>query len=246
MAEPLIPTQNLLYSTYLKKALMQALRPVFASHPDPFLRGVKVGPEYPFDEARFPAIVISFYERELKNVGVAHFELFPDPNAINRYQKYAHMMYSGDVQFAVYALSSKDRDLIGDTLVQMLLMGNIEAYTNQFLERIYNPDLINHPDAEGHMVNVNTDRITGMGESVAPAPWQPEDVLVYQKAYRVPVLGEVYSRTQPSVNWGIVDRIDIFPYNPANNEPVPNPPWAGPDGVYGTADDKPDPAPWES
>jgi hypothetical protein len=36
----------------------------------------------------------------------------------------------------------------------------------------------------------------------------------------------------------------MYPYMPAAGETEPNPDWAGPDDVHGTADDKPDPAPW--
>lgn len=245
MSEPLTPVQNIKYSTYLKRALVEALKPVFVNHPDDMLRDTKITVEYPFSEARFPSVVISFYERQIKNAGVAHYEYFKDESELGRYQRYKHILYSGDVQFAVYALSSEERDIIGDTVVQTLLMAPVEVYTNRFLERIYNPDLTTEPDAEGHMVNVNTDDIQGMGESVAPAPWQPEDVLVYQKAYRVAITGEVYSRTLPVTNYGLVERVDIFPYMPADGQVRPEPDWPGPDGVYGTGDDQPDPEPWE-
>lgn len=244
MTEALIPVETIRYKTYLKEALVEGLKPVFANHADPLFQETKVTIETPFDEARFPSIVVRFYERQIKNAGVGHFEFFPDPDAMGRYIKYKHLFYSGDVEFAIYALSSIERDLLSDSLVQILAMGDIEAYTNAFLQRIYNS---NDPAALDHMVNINTDVISGFGETQVPAPWQPEDVLVYQTAYRIGVFGEVYSRTPETdiTNYGIIEKVDVFPYMPVDGEPVPDPNWPGPDTIYGTVDDLPDPAEWD-
>lgn len=250
MAEPLQLVETVRYKTYLKEALVEALRPVFASHADSLFRDTKVTIETPFSEARFPAIVIRFYERQIKAAGIAHSEYFVDPNAsgvtpeTSRYIRYKHNFYSGDIEFAIYALSSYERDLLSDSVVQIITMGDIEAYTNQFLTRIYNPNLTQVPYAQEHMVNINTDVISGFGETQAPAPWQPEDVLVYQTAYRVSMSGEFYSRNPDETNYGIVTGVDVFPYMTADNEVEPSPPWAGPDQQYGTSDDQPDPALW--
>lgn len=251
MAEPLQRIETIRYKTYLKEALVEALRPVFSSHTDPNFRDVKVTIETPFSEAHYPSIVIRFYERQIKNAGIAHEEFFPDPNATGetpattRYIRYRHTFYSGDVEFAIYALSSYERDLLSDSIVQVLNMGDIEAYTNQFLSRIYRPDTDIDPYAAEHMVNLNTDVISGFGETQAPAPWQPEDVLVYQTAYRIGVFGEFYSRTPVSTNYGLLEKVDVFPYMPADNEVQPDPDHPGPDEEYGTGDDVPDPALWE-
>lgn len=251
MAEPLQLVQTIRYKSYLKEALTEALRSVFAGHADALFRDTKVTIETPFTEAHYPAIVIRFYERQIKNAGIAHEEFFPDPNytgdtpAETRYIRYRHNFYSGDVEFAIYALSSYDRDLLSDSLVQILTMADIESYTNQFLARIYHPNLTTDPYAQEHMVNINTDVLSGFGETQAPAPWQPEDVLVYQTAYRIGVFGEFYSRTPAVNNYGLLEKIDIFPYMPAAGEVQPDPDHPGPDGVYNTGDDIPDPAAWE-
>lgn len=246
MAEPLTPVQTIRYATYLKEAICEALASVFASHADPFFRNTKVTIETPFTEAAYPAIVVRFYERNIRNAGISHYEWFADPNAIDRLIPYRHILYTGDIEFAIFALSSYERDLLGDSVMQILTMGDIEVYTNQFLQRIYTADPAIEPASVDHMINVNTDSIDGMGESQAPAPWQPEDVLVYQKAYRLGVFGEVYSRTPSLENYGLVEKVDTFPYMPAAGEVRPEPDHPGPDGVYGTGDDQPDPAPWDT
>lgn len=251
MAEPKQLIQTIQYKTYLKRALTEALKPVFASHADTLFRDTKVTIETPFSEAHYPSIVIRFYERQIKNMGVGHQEWWPDVNfggtgpIDSRFIRYKHFMYTGDVEFAIYTLSSLDRDLISDSIVQVIAMGDIEAYTNQFLQRIYHPDLTAVPAAQDHMVNINTDTISGFGETQAPAPWQPEDVMVYQTAYRVGVMGEFYSRTPSPTTYGVVTGVDVFPWNPGNNETQPTPSWPGPDHTYGTGDDQTDPAVWE-
>lgn len=245
MAEPLQPIQVVRYKTYLKESIIEALKPVFTSHADNLLRDTKITVEFPFTEAHFPSIVVRFYEREIKNAGIAHQEFFEDPNSAGRYIRYRHVLYNGDIEFAVYALSSLERDIISDSLVQILTMGDVESYTNQFLNRIYLPNPNSEPASVDHMINLNTDHISGFGETQAPAPWDPEDVFVYQTAYRIPVFGEFYSRTPAQTNYGIIERVDTFPYMGDLGESVPDPPWPGPDKQYGTGDDLPDPAPWE-
>jgi hypothetical protein len=244
MPEPLIPVQTIRYKTYVKETLVEALRAVFASHPDTILAKTKVGIDFPNTEAAFPAVVIRFYERSIYNAGVAHRELLEDPNVPGRYQKYKHYLYKGDIEFAVYGLSSYDRDIIGDSVVQTIAMGDLENYTSQFYDRIYNANPLTEPYSIEHYININSDKIQGFGETQQIAPWQPEDVMVYQTSYRVEIFGEFYSRIPPTVNYGMIERVETYPYMPAAGEDVPDPDWSGPDDTQGTNDDQPDPAPW--
>lgn len=243
MPEPLIQQETIRYKTWVKQSLVEALRVVFATHEDLMLRKTNIGIDFPFTETEYPAIVVRFYERTIKNAGVAHFELIEIPEGSGQYARYKHYLYEGDIEFAVYALSSYDRDLISDSLVQTLTMGDTESYTNQFLNRIYSPDP-NVDDqkndgtyvaATDHFINLNTDVISGFGESQTVAPWQPEDVLVYQTSYRINIHGEFYSRTPTSQTFGLVERVETYPYMGTLGEPVPNPnpedpaPWSEPD-----------------
>jgi hypothetical protein len=244
MPKPTIPIQTVQYKTYVKEALVEALRNAFTGHPDELLAKVNIGIDYSLEELDYPQIVVRFYERSIKNAGVGHQEWFETAEGTGRYVRFKHMLYTGDIEFAVYALSSYDRDLISDSIVQILTMGDIEPYTNAFLERIYSPNPTTEPVSIEHFINLNTDEIMGFGETQTPAPWGPEDVLVYQTAYRIGIFGEFYSRMpEPQPDYGLVERVDSFPY-PADEE-APDPGWRGPDGVYGTADDQPDDNPWE-
>lgn len=247
MPDPIKPIRQIRYKTYLKKAFTQALRPVFKNHPDPLVATTQVTLDMPLTEQEYPSVVIRFYERDFKNMGVAHEESIEtkDLNGdfTGRYQKYKHYLYHGDVEFAVYALSTYDRDLISDALVQILTMGDAEIYTNAFLARLYTSDEMQASGSTSHFVNLNTDSIQGFGENQAPAPWGPEDKVVYSSSYRANMSGEVYSRTVPNVDYGLLERVEIYPYM-TSLEPIPNPKWSGPDGIQGTSDDQVDPAPW--
>lgn len=237
--EPQLQQQTIKYKTYVKEALVQALRAVFRSHVDPILLGTKVGIDFPFEQADYPAVVVRFYERSITNAGVGHMEHIEDTNNAGRYIKYKHYLYQGDIEFAIYALSSLDRDLISDSIVQTLTMGEMETYTNQFFNRIYDPDSVPAENEGGaydpaidHMINLNTDQISGFGETQVIAPWSPEDVLVYQNSYRINIHGEFYSRTPIDQTYGLIEAVEQYPYSPDAGESKPDP--------------KPeDPAPWE-
>lgn len=247
MTDPIRPIQQIRYKTYLKKAFTQALRPVFQNHPDSLVSDTRVTLDMPMTEQEYPAIVIRFYERDFKNMGVAHEEYIENldsdglPNG--RFQKYRHFLYHGDIEFAVYALSTYDRDLVSDSLVQALTMSDTEIYTNALLARIYVGNEDSVPGSTSHFVNLNTDSIQGFGETQVPAPWGPEDKVVYTASYRANISGEVYSRNQPNVNYGLIENVEMYPYM-TNLEGIPTPKWSGPDDLQGTSDDQVDPAPW--
>ena len=231
--------QTIHYKTYIKGLLRQALEDVFAEHPDPILqRQTKVSSSLPQTQAQYPTVIVRFYERDLHNMGVGHHEWIglKDPSTgepTNEWIRFKHYGYSGDIEFAIYALSSEDRDLMADAIVQILSMGDTEAYSHPFYDRLYKPNYDEDPTAIEHFINLNSDRIMGYGESEMIAPWMPEDVLVYQTSYRIPIMGEFYSRTPPFVPLGLVSEVDLYPYDPSVGDPVPNPnpndpsPWIG-------------------
>lgn len=284
---PVLPERTIPYKTYIKRAIVEALREVFAAHPDTKLRRTKVSIDYPTTELQYPSIVVRFFEREISNAGVGHVEYLysrsgsyvlvvrtpegtvfkvesvDDDEIITKadeyrdqgylvkifdqytsVDKYRHYLYNGDIEFAVFALSSLDRDLISDTVVQTLAMPDMATYTNNFFNRIYYPPQLT-PSESGdyepgsyNYVNLNTDRISGFGETQTPQPWLSEDQLVYQTSYRVGIYGEFYSL--PPINtapaYGLISAVKFYPYLGATGEPIPEsvdgpddeitPPWS--------------------
>lgn len=292
----LFPERTIPYKTYIKTALVQALREVFAAHPDALLQRTKVSIDFPTSELQYPAIVIRFFERTIRNAGVGHVEfLYLDPFEIytvlirtpegtktsetvasadltarvaelrdegnvvtvlgldNRVYKFRHYLYDGDIEFAVFALSSKDRDLISDTVVQTLSMPDMATYTENFFDRIYFPNVTSDPNDQPkwNYVNLNTDQISGFGETQTPQPWLSEDQLVYTTSYRLGIYGEFYSLppvTTPG-GVGLIQHVNIYPYDHSVGETPPTgtvdpADWTMSDTEEDTASGTYDPSQW--
>jgi hypothetical protein len=199
------------YKTWIKQSIVEALRRVFNAHQDNLLKTTKVSIEYPNSRARYPAVIVRFFERDIKDAGIGHYEVLTLDNGAHH--KFKHYFYSGDIELAIHAMSSLDRDLLADSLIQTLGMGDLENWTNHFFNRIYANNLTEYPKAEFNHINLNTDRIQGYGETQTQAPWLSEDQLVYQTSYRIGIAGGFYSLppvTRPPV--GYVERVDQYPY----------------------------------
>lgn len=228
------------YRTYIKETMVEAMRLVFANHNDQFLRNTKVTVDLPMDRASFPSVIVRFYERRIWNAGIGHYEwvrITPDGTQPELFQRFKHFLYTGDVEFAILGLSSKDRDFMADAIVNIIGMSDTESYMNAFYDRIYNADTSTEPGAKSHFINLKSDDFQGFGDQEELAPWMPEDVLVYRTSYRVPIFGEFYSRelTTGGTNYGKVTKVDVYPYMPPEETlPDPHPedpaPWVTLDG----------------
>jgi len=218
------------YKTSIKRSMVESIRAVFSVHPDKLLSTTKVTIEHPQDKSKYPSVVVRFFESEIKNMGLGHMETLPvtDSNGVVKYKKFKHYMYKGEVEFGIYALSSLDCDLIADTIVQTLAMGDMQDFTNGFFKRIYESP---YEEGKYNFININTDVIEGTGEQTSPAPWDPDTQMIYQAGYRCGVGGEFYSLEDPNRTFEIIEQINQFPYA-KGIEPVP-------EGTVG------DPAKWQ-
>lgn len=193
----LLPERSIPYKTFVKTALVLALREQFKNYPDASLRRTKVSVDYPNTTNLYPTVIVRFFERTVSNIGIGHVEFLTVNDTDNLVAPFKHFIYNGDIEFAILALSSKDRDLISDALVSILAMSD-PSEPSDFFNRIYSPLFDFDPgDAVDpfryNFINLNTDQILGFGETQNPAPWLTEDQLQYQSSYRVGVMGEFYS-----------------------------------------------------
>lgn len=135
----------------------------------------------------------------------------------NPVYKFKHYFYKGNIELGIHALSALDRDLIADTLVQTVAMGDLAEYTNNFFNRIYPLSTKEVPDSVGHFININADRITGINEATSPVPWQSENDLTYTVSYRIEVWGEFYS-LPPEASYEYVANVFLYPYIKGTDE----------------------------
>lgn len=230
-----LPERTAPYKTFLKSSVQGALADVFAAHPDALLktrtetylgndvtRGTKVALEWSKDKDRYPCVIVRFFERNINRMGVGHEEeilLRTDDIAPTRM---LHNLYDGDLEFGIYGLSSYDRDIMSDTIVQAITMGRVETWTNNLMAGLYDEaydyatladaDIQTVPDAHWNFVQINHDTLQGFGETQNPAPWESEDDQIYVVQYRVSVLGEFYSVPPADVAYGYVASVPVYPY----------------------------------
>lgn len=233
----MIIQQTIHYQTYLMAALTEGLQGIFVSHPDKFLRKVRVAAEWVEDKATYPLVLVRFYGRDILNAGVAHKEWIEVPSDddpdVMRLLPRERSIYHGDVQFEIYAMSTTDRAILSDAIIQVLRFGDAETYTQAFLDRIY-ADENTYPEAEAHYINIDTDRITPMGDTQVRPPWDPEDRMLYTSSYRVAAMGELRSRIPEQTGVpGLVSAVTVYPYisqlGQAPPDPDPDPNSTGPD-----------------
>lgn len=208
------------YKTYLKQSLVEALEAVFENHPDQLLQDTKVRLESSFEEVDYPMIIVKYHETTIKDAGIGHHERGYD-TATSRWYKRQRKLYYGTVEFQIYALSTLDRDLISDALVQTIMMAEVRAYTAFFLYRIYRQETFEQLKSlpagtlgTAHhysLINLGTQQLTGIGDSAVPNPWGAEDVLLYQDGYSLPVFGEVISMP-PDILYNLLSEIVVYPY----------------------------------
>lgn len=226
---PPYPLQRTIrYKTYLKQAVVEALTAVFEAHPDPLLVNTKVRLQSSFEEVDYPTIVVGFQESEIHDAGIGHYERHQQGVGGPWYKQYRKHYY-GSLTLTISALSTLDRDLISDALVETVMMSPIRAYTNFFLTRIYDPEefesMKNMPlgsigDAHYYnLLNLTTQKLSPIGDSAVPAPWGPEDVLVYQSGYSMATFGEVIS-LPPTILYTLISEVRQYPYV-APIEPLP-------------------------
>lgn len=222
----LTPERTIRYKTYVKTAVVEAFKDVFQHHIDTLLQKTKVTIDFPRTNADYPAVLVRFYERSLTNAGIGHVEHITvdsptgEPEDPDRTFAFKHYFYKGDLEYAIFGLSSLDRDLISDSVVQTLGMGNLEDYTNRFFNRIYPEESSGrYPDSIWHYININTDEIQGTPESESATPWGSEDDLIYKTSYRTPIFGEFYS-VPPDMPKDYVQKVLTYPYI-GGVEPVP-------------------------
>jgi hypothetical protein len=210
------------YKTYIKKTTVRALQAAFQSdYYDEQFKNLRVTLEYPLDRANWPAILVSYREAWVRNAGLAHQEYLYDTNGELR--AFQHSMFKGALSFEVLALSPLDRDILSDSIVELIRFGTLETVTNDFFTEVYDDSTI-----FGSQLTMNSDELTPLNDSVSPTPWDAEDSKIYETGYSIDVFGSYYSADRVNEAVGYLERINVYPYIYGEEAPDPAPlsiPW---------------------
>lgn len=177
----------------VKKAVVTALREAIGNTSLSFpTQGtqVHIELEYPMTEEQYPGIWIQFATTRLQRMGMSQeFWVKREDGEWNAVQEW---QVQGRVTMTVLALSNLERDRIADSLVTMFAFSRTpepvitkpNKNTNKYRQFITALD--ENPYVA---MTINTDVITGGGQSVnVGVPWQP-DILAYTDVYSFDMVG---------------------------------------------------------
>lgn len=198
------------YRRYILDTIIGALEAVFDADYDRDRQFVnlKILAQYSRDEQDYPCIVVSYDGRSVQNMGVGHEEWFDDAANIRR--KWHHSFFEGTINFEIYALTTMDRDILQDGLIEVLRFGRLDPELLPFFETIYGS-----PDDPVRLIfnqiALNTDIVNEQANSVSVAPWNAEDQLLYTTGCSLEVKGGYYNIT-PDISWSFVERVTAHSY----------------------------------
>lgn len=211
--------------------MIRALRSVFDSgyNRDRQFIDLKITNDFPLKQEDYPCLVIEYTPQRNINAGIAHEEWFMDERGVLR--RWGHRRFEGSLTLNILALTPLDRDLLADAVEEVITLGYLDTALQSFLYTIYG-----QPTDPVMLVfsqlMLNTDEVSGGGNSASLAPWNPEDQLVHETTLELVIHGGIYN-TVPSETWNYVTRATAQSY-PQFEETVvlpfgdPDIPWTNP------------------
>lgn len=199
------------YKRLIKRTLVSALRTVFSNeYPDPQLKNLYVSIDHPIKREQFPAIIISYEESSVYNAGVGHIEEIFNEDFLTVPLK--HFRFKGRLKFKCYALSPLDRDVLSDSIMEVLAFGRLDTLLNKFFSVVY--DEI----TDSAQISIHSDHLDGMGESTSKTLWNAEDVLIYETGYSVECSGGFYSTMREDDIADYINQIVVYGNQPFEEE----------------------------
>ena len=181
------------YKTLVKRTIVRALKAAFTERfEEAQFKNLRITPDFPMSKQDYPAIMIRYSGSSITNAGVGHEELFHDE--ANNLRVWYHRHFAGEIEFVCMAQSPLDRDVLVDAMTEILAFGWLDDIRSEFFDEIYGT--VEDGSSFITMLNqltLNTDVITPGGDSAGPAPWEPEDTLIYQDSLSVEASGGFYN-----------------------------------------------------
>lgn len=192
------------------QTVTNALRKTFdGGYPYELFRNIYIGPEFQMELSKYPAIIVRYNERVIRNVGLGHFVEDVDGEGLDRL--YQQWWFEGSVVFTVIGRTALERDRLMDHLVDVIGPGKYADAVSPFFQEIYDDDFI--------ILNMITENIVPGGISAAPAPWDNADEMLFSGQYTVEVSGHFFSDADMS-EFISINNIDVYPYRPDQELPT--------------------------
>jgi hypothetical protein len=198
------------HRTGVIRQIVNALRKTFdTGYPEQVFRDIYVGGEFQMELSRYPAIIVRYQERTIRNMGLGHYVVDEEGDELDR--RYQQWYFEGTLIFTIIGRSTYERDLLMDHFVDVVGPGKYRASTAPFFEELYDDDFI--------ILNANVENIIPGGVSQALAPWDNADEMLFSGTYTLDVNGEFFSDLDTSELISITN-IDVYPYRPDQELPV--------------------------
>ena len=185
-----------------KEAIIVALREAMTASTLSIGNGdttLEIDMEYPMELVNYPGIWVQFSISKLNRVGISHevmtktIENEGTPEEWINWEPVQEWGFEGRVSLTVVAMTSLERDRISDTLLTVLafarppslVLTDPKRDTKQFKSLI--TELAKNPYI---FMAINTDEIVAGGQSMAQAPFDPENFLTYEDTYSFDVMGQ--------------------------------------------------------
>src|SRR6478736_3441988 len=131
-----VPGEGLII-TPVKKLIIRALRATFtAMYPDDKLSELNIDLEYPYKQEQYPGIWVRFSPSKLQASGLS-------PNIYTEDEIYGVWHFEGTISLIVIALSSKERDLIADGIIEAYAFASLMPSASPLYTTITSSNLIN-------------------------------------------------------------------------------------------------------
>lgn len=178
-----------------KKLMIRALRATFTSmYPNTKLANMNIDLEYPYLEEQYPGIWVKFNPHKIQASGLS-------PTQQSSSEIYGVWHYEGTFTLMIFALTSKERDLIADGFIEAYAFASLMPSASPLYATLLSSDLIN--------MTLQSDVLSpgGQTESVG-VPWDDEKI-AYEDRYSFEVVGQVRSRVQPGVTFPNLSDIQV-------------------------------------
>lgn len=188
------PGQGLIIAP-VKKLIIRALRTTFDSmYPNDKLSSMNIDMEYPYKEEHYPGIWVRFSLSKIQASGLSPY-IYTDSEI------YSVWHFEGTVSFTVIALTSKERDLICDGIIEAYAFAAVMPSASPFYSTITSSDLINMTLQSGILSS------SGQTETIG-TPWD-DDKIAYEDRYSFEVIGQVRSRVQDGVIFTNLSEVQV-------------------------------------